>query len=142
MEIRTDARFPLRPGDHLRFRTPEDESTTGEEDKVFDCLVRSSDSSSARLDNLHPHPPQLSDSSWSIVRCGQTTTARAALDALVKLAAEEVEVLRLADLIAGSPVPTEPTLHLDPPAPMESLNASQNRAVAAAVSSRLSLIWG
>lgn len=142
IDIRTDARFPLRPGDHLRIRTPDDACFGGGEVEVFDCIVRSSDSSSAHLENLHPHPPQLDEASWSLVPCGQTTTTRAALDALVKLAGGELDFLRLADLIAGSPTPSEPILHFDPPPPTEALNDSQNRAVAAAVSNRLSLIWG
>lgn len=110
----------------------------------IDALVESSQSGLAKFRCFHPLPPFVEQCSWELQNCGSFVTTKTMFDAVRKLATQLQGCCGISDQILGrqTEVPSGSEM-----LPMEynakgNLNASQNAAVEASLSYRLTCLWG
>lgn len=114
-------------------------------DKAFD--------GTAVFECFQPPPPYMEDCSWKLVNFGSFVTTRCMFDAVNKLHTEKEECCPVYKILLGLPPPPERPVSQHPDdwmwretkkvfKPIPSLNPSQNAAVEAALSARLTCLWG
>lgn len=146
VQLRIDApkTFVLRVGDHVRLATASKPENSPIEPTVeIDGIVERAEKGSAAIRCLQEPPGYLAECSWQLLNCGSFVTCKSMIDALLTLHTEKAICCKpyatLVDL-PYSPTQQSPTASV--PAVNEQLNLSQNRAVTAAMTSSVSLLWG
>jgi regulator of nonsense transcripts 1 len=133
----------LAAGDHVRFelaRYPDNMFLV--ELPTFDALVESAQQGLVTFRCTSYPPAFCASARWRMRHCGSFVTCKAMLDALVALVERKQDSCVLYPLLMENKSPPE-YLPLGPTYDFrEDLNECQNRAVAAALTSRLSCIWG
>ncbi|KAK3937348.1 RNA dependent RNA polymerase-domain-containing protein [Diplogelasinospora grovesii] len=109
----------------------------------IDALVTRSEQGLARLRCLHPLPPYFQKCSWNLENCGPFVTTKTTFDAVLTLATQLQLCCQVAEPILGVPMTTSlDAEELDEWHALEKLNSSQNAAIEAALTSRLTCLWG
>ena len=143
--LRIDAtEGPLKVGDHVRFvASVPPQNAPLDRPYAMDAIVISSRQSSASFRCIHHPPPFLTDCTWQYKHCGSFVTAKAMLDAVTTFYTEKEASCKLYGKFVGlrremdgTPDPTKPVSLI------ETLNASQNAALVAAMQYPLVFIWG
>ncbi|KAH2585859.1 hypothetical protein KXW93_008520, partial [Aspergillus fumigatus] len=133
----------LAANDHVRFelaRYPDNMFFV--ELPTFDALVESAQQGVVTFRCMSYPPAFCASARWRMRHCGSFVTCQAMLDALVALVEKKQNSCVLYPLLVENKSPPE-YLPLGPAYDFrEDLNECQNRAVAAALTSRLSCIWG
>jgi len=145
VHIRVDREFPVRLGSHVRLRASlaAENDNTDLERIIMDGVVTQSGRGQLRVELFHAPPPETEDMGWLMYVAGSTTTSRAMMDAVLKLATEGNEACGLCGIITGAEVSDfAPELPVDDNGEgMETFNESQRDAIRS-ISSPMSLIWG
>ena len=145
--IRLDApsSCSLAQGDHVTLTTASS-PTNSLTKKLYtmDALIEASEPGQVTFRCLHPLPPFVEQSSWTLRHCGSFVTSRTMFDALQVFATEPEELCSIYELLLGLSHPTlaPPKHQIASYVPHEDLNDSQNKAVAASISSPLTCLWG
>lgn len=110
----------------------------------IDALVESSQSGLAKFRCFHPLPPFVEQCSWELQNCGSFVTTKTMFDAVRNLATQLQGCCGISDQILGTQTEIPSGSEM---LPMEynakgNLNASQNAAVEASLSYRLTCLWG
>jgi hypothetical protein len=135
----------LKIGDHVRL-TVSNPPQNAPLAKPFsmDALVLSADTGVATFRCLHSPPPYVEDCAWNITQCGSFVTSKTSFDALTTFYCQREACCRIYGQLLGSPDTAQNkhlTAHL-PVTRVESLNESQNAALAASIDHSLTFIWG
>jgi regulator of nonsense transcripts 1 len=116
---------------------------------AMSAIVERSYQGEATFRCMHPPPPFLEGCSWRLINCGSFVTADVTLKAIVSFAAEKDEACRIGDLLLDLPGNSVDYSEVDAlwtdqdvTIIRDDLNDSQNEAVSAALSSRLTCLWG
>ncbi|RDI82319.1 Methylisocitrate lyase [Venturia inaequalis] len=146
VQLRIDApkTFVLRVGDHVRLATAsEPESSSMEPTVEIDGMVERAEKGSAAIRCLQEPPDYLAECSWQLLNCGSFVTCKSMIDALLTLHTDKEICCKPYQTLVGLRCgPGQQPAKTSRPAPNKELNQSQNRAVAAATSSSVSLLWG
>lgn len=145
-QLRIDApkTFVLRVGDHVRMATAsEPENSPMEPTVKIDGIVERAEKGSAAIRCLQEPPDYLGEPSWELLNCGSFVTCKSMIDALLTLHIDKEMCCKPYQTLIGLPVDTaqQPT-EASVPIVNELLSHSQQRAVTAAMSSSVSLLWG
>lgn len=146
--LRIDAPLSDQPrtGDHVRLISAQPPANSPiKRSYSMSAMVEKSVQGHATFRCLHPPPAYVEDCSWRLVNCGSCITTKAMSDALVQFVVEKEECCAIYGLILDLPEGTEPAPPLETPqdyVPHENLNASQNEAVLASITSPLTCLWG
>jgi len=134
----------LRTGDHIRLHvasTPQ--NAPGQPLLSIDSVVEASRLGSATFRCLQRLPEYFEKCSWRIQHCGSFVSTGEMLGALTSFYAEKHNCCRIYDMLTdldGSIEASEAVRLKFIPEP--ALNESQNRALAAAMSAQVTLLWG
>jgi hypothetical protein len=137
-----------RVGDHVRLIAASSPQNDPVKRKYcMNAVVEKSAPGFASFRCIHPPTPYLRECSWRLQNCGSFVTARTMIDAVIKFATLKKDVCGIYSLLLDLPhAPgeeeddeTESPLQFDH---HSELNPSQNEAVYAALSSRLTCMWG
>ncbi|RPA82103.1 RdRP-domain-containing protein [Ascobolus immersus RN42] len=122
---------------------------------VMSAIVDKAFDGTAVFECFQTPPPYMEDCSWRLVNFGSFVTARCMFDAVNKLHTEKNECCPVYDILLGLPPPPQRPARQPHPddwlwkeekkevfKPIPSLNPSQNAAVEAALSARLTCLWG
>lgn len=143
--LRIDAPLSDQPrlGDHIRLTSAQPpENSPIKRSYSMSALVEKSVQGHATFRCLHPPPSYVEDCSWMLLNCGSYVTTKTMLDALVQFAVEKEECCSIYGLLLDIHSGTEPVESPQDYVPNEHLNASQNEAVLASISSPLTCLWG
>jgi hypothetical protein len=144
--IRLDApsTSSLRTGDHVRLHvasTPQ--NAPGQPLLSIDSVVEASRLGSATFRCLQRLPEYFEKCSWKIQHCGSFVSTGEMLNALTSFYAEKESCCRIFDVLTNSNAHAGASATADLKlAPESDLNESQNRALAAAMSTKVTLLWG
>lgn len=146
--LRIDAPLSDQPrlSDHVRLISAQPpENSPVKRSYSISALVERSTQGHATFRCLHPPPSYVEDCSWKLVNCGSYVTTKTMSEALVQFAVEKEKCCGIYSLLLDIDSDIEPVIpfetHQDY-VPREGLNASQNEAVLAAISSPLTCLWG
>ena len=134
----------LKTGDHVRLTASNPpQNAPFAKLSTMDAVVLSSDNGEARLRCIHDPPSYVQACSWKLTHCGSFVTTKTMLDALLTFYSEKTASCRLFEQLVGlnSSAINSSTTTL-PFSPRENLNASQNRALEAAMTHALTFLWG
>lgn len=143
--LRIDAPLSDQPrlGDHIRLTSAQPpENSPIKRSYSMSALVEKSVQGHATFRCLQPPPSYVEDSSWMLLNCGSYVTTKTMSDALVQFAVEKEECCAIYGLLLDIHSGTEPLENPQDYVPSEHLNASQNEAVLASISSPLTCLWG
>ncbi|TID15666.1 Methylisocitrate lyase [Venturia nashicola] len=146
VQLRIDApkTFVLRIGDHVRLSTASKPENAPMEPTVeIDGIVERSQKGSAAIRCLQKPPDYLAECSWQLLNCGSFVTCKAMIDAILTLHTDKEICCKPYQALIGLPFSlSQHRAESSKPALNKELNQSQNRAVTAAMSSFVSLLWG
>lgn len=145
--IRVDSQLfgLLRTGDHVLFtvsNAPQNAPTTNS--YCLDAIVVTLESGTATFRCLHEPPSYVTDCAWRLTYCGSFVTSNALIDSVLLFYSQHEACCKIYESILGTPSLQHANLS-DVELPTKtyfSLNDSQNRALAAALRSALTFIWG
>jgi hypothetical protein len=146
LQLRLDApkTFILRAGDHVRLRTASKPANSPMEPTTeIDGIVERADMGSTLVRCLQDPPDYSEECSWQLLHCGSFVTCKSMIDALMTLHTDKDLCCQPYQTLVGLPLidarelAVASTLEKN-----DQLNNSQNRAVAAAMVSSVSLLWG
>jgi regulator of nonsense transcripts 1 len=165
--IRVDARTSARLHSHVRLEASSKPENRWISIPIVDGLVIQAGKGELKIELLHPPPPETESMDWnlytagSIGKCGVITrflspcnsfinssaTARAMMDALLRLLIEREECCSFYSVITGEAGAGIATAEQETPEvvdfePGDHLNDSQKTAVLSPSQGHLSLIWG
>lgn len=144
--IRLDApsTSSLRTGDHVRLHvasTPQ--NAPGQPLLSIDSVVEASRLGSATFRCLQRLPEYFEKCSWKIQHCGSFVSTGEMLGALTSFYAEKESCCRIYDVLTNSNAHAEVSGTAELKfTPESALNESQNRALTAAMSTKVTLLWG
>ena len=145
LRIDTATSEKLAVRDHVRLISANSPSNSVLEPLYsIDALVESADTGLATFCCLHRPPPSVEKCNWKIINCGSFVTSKTMFDAVKAFHTETEEVCEVYGSLLGIPG-TAGTIHETVTSGyvyQEGLNASQNDAVAAAISSPVTCLWG
>ena len=134
----------LKTGDHVRLTasSPPQNAPLAKL-STMDAVVLSSDNGEARLRCIHDPPSYMQACNWNLVHCGSFVTTKTMLDALSTFYSEKTASCLLFEQLVGLKSSyASNSANALPFVPRESLNMSQNRALQAAMTHSLTLLWG
>ena len=143
-QTRIDAQstVSISAGDHVRLtavKTAENSMSTKR--YSMDALVEASRPGFVKFRCLHPVPIFLEETSWELRNCGSFVTTKTMHEALVNIVIEQELCCEIYDRLLSLPgVGVRKIEYFY--SEREDLNESQNNAVAAALSSSLTCLWG
>jgi hypothetical protein len=144
--IRLDApsTSSLRAGDHIRLHVASSpQNAPGQPLLSIDSVVEASRLGSATFRCLQRLPEYFEKCSWKIQHCGSFVSTGEMLSALTSFYAEKESCCRIYDVLTNSDAHAEVSGTAELKfTPESALNESQNRALAAAMSTKITLLWG
>ena len=143
--LRIDApEGPPKIGDHVRFiAATRPQNAPASQPDALDAVVIRSGQGSASFRCIHHPPTYLTECDWKYRHCGSFVTSKAMLDAVTVFYVEKQACCSLyARLVPITEKSDRPVEDSSPVLCDDTLNASQNRALAAATQQRLTLLWG
>lgn len=145
-KLRIDAPFQgtLRIGDHVRFTTASPPQNAPLQARVsIDAIVETAERGIGTFRCLQPLPQYLNACDWKLQNCGSFTSSKTMLDAVTALYIQGEGCCKLyRTLVTPNGTGRSPGFKKLEYTRDEALNDSQNRAIVAAMTTPLSLLWG
>ncbi|KAF2878599.1 RNA dependent RNA polymerase-domain-containing protein [Massariosphaeria phaeospora] len=135
----------LKVGDHVRLTvTNPPQNAPLAKPFSMDALVLKAETGTATFRCLHTPPAYIDQCAWAISQCGSFVTSKTSFDAVMTFYTKHEACCRIYPLLAGLPDSRQielPDVEL-PVTVDDTLNSSQNAALAAAMKHSLTFIWG
>ena len=135
----------LKKDDHVRLTVMDPPQNSPLERLVtVDAIVLKAEAGEARFRCIHHPPSYFQECAWTLCHCGSFVTSKAMLDALTSFYTDKTQICRLFGALVGfEDVSQSQTgcYNLSFSA-HSTLNASQNRALEAALENPLTFLWG
>lgn len=131
----------LKMGDHIRLTAASSPRNAPiQKPLTIDGIVETSQLGTISFRCLQQPPSYIESCSWKLQNCGSFVSCKTMIDTMVTLHTDREACCRIYGTIyGGEPSDSDTQLRFQPD---EELNDSQNDAIGAAMSSRLSLLWG